>query len=65
MGGMIPMAKEREKSSLKDNEMLALLKEAVQDDVITCRGCGTNLEPDGERCGLCGWKNPLKDCGLI
>jgi ribosomal protein L40E len=60
---MIPLAKEKEKISLKDNEMLALLKEL--DNVITCRGCGANLEPDGESCGLCGWKNLLKDCGLI
>ena len=45
------MAKEQEKISLKDNEMLALLKESVLDDVITCRGCGANLEPDCERCG--------------
>ncbi|MFX0062694.1 MAG: hypothetical protein ACFFC7_10990 [Candidatus Hermodarchaeota archaeon] len=59
------MAKEKEKISLKDNEMLALLKESELDNVITCRGCGTNLEPDDESCGICGWKNPLKECGLI
>ncbi|MFX0064435.1 MAG: hypothetical protein ACFFC7_19870 [Candidatus Hermodarchaeota archaeon] len=42
------MTKEKEKVSLKDNEILALLKESVLDDVIMCRGCGTNLEPDCE-----------------
>ena len=36
-----------------------LLAQAVNDSVITCGGCETNLEADCSVCGLCGWENPL------
>jgi len=42
-----------------------LLREAVEDGVISCRKCGSLIEPDGERCGECGWINPLVEGGFI
>ena len=46
-------------------EAMELLKVAAFDSVIECGGCGTNLEPDCDICGLCGWENPLVAEGLI
>lgn len=41
-----------------------LLKQAVEDDIITCPKCGNSLEPDAEKC-ICGWKNILIEGGYI
>ena len=40
-----------------------LLKEAVEEGVITCPKCENLLEPYAEKC-LCGWKNPLRKHAL-
>ena len=45
--------------------MESLLMEAVSEGAITCVECGNRLEPDCERCGECGWVNPLIMQGLI
>lgn len=42
-----------------------LVKQAATDGVITCPQCGCLLEPDGAKCGSCGWKNILVLGGLI
>ena len=41
-----------------------LLREAVEQGVITCPECGNLLEPDAEQC-ICGWKNLLRIMGVI
>lgn len=48
----------------EDEEMLELLKSAVL-DTFECGGCGCIIEPDCERCGSCGWVNPLVKGGFI
>lgn len=42
-----------------------ILEEAAEQGVITCPRCGNTIEPDGEECGDCGWRNPLVRFGLI
>jgi len=44
--------------------MESLLEEAM-DGVLICRKCGNRIEPDCEKCGECGWKNPLIEMGFI
>ena len=56
------MEKPNKDYSLKDIE--DLLRSAVF-DTFECKNCGSPLEPDAEFCGLCGWKNPLRDLGFI
>jgi hypothetical protein len=41
-----------------------LLREALEEGVITCPKCGSLLEPDAKVC-CCGWKNPLVKKGYI
>ena len=45
------------------NDIEALLREAI-DGLITCPDCGSDLEPDAEKCP-CGWRNPLKTLGIV
>ena len=45
--------------------MMSVLEEAAIDGVITCPECGNRIEPDCDRCGDCGWVNPLVEMGLI
>ena len=42
-----------------------LLKEAAYEGRITCPECGNYIEPDCDKCGDCGWINPLISMGLI
>ena len=49
---------------IDDPEFLEVMKEAVE-GVITCRECGNSLEPDIEKCYECGWKNPVRESGMI
>jgi len=44
--------------------MESVLEEALS-GIITCRGCGSSIEPDCSKCGDCGWKNPLIEMGFI
>jgi len=46
-------------------EMELLLEEAAMEGVLTCQGCGNRIEPDCDRCGECGWVNPLVSQGFI
>jgi hypothetical protein len=41
-----------------------ILRDAVIEGVIECEECGNRLEPDADGC-YCGWKNPLKENGMI
>lgn len=41
-----------------------LLEEACFGN-FTCDDCGSSLEPDAKKCGLCGWINPLRNLGFI
>lgn len=41
------------------------LKQAAHDGFIVCPVCENRIEPDCEKCGECGWKNPLVSGGLI
>jgi hypothetical protein len=51
---------------MSEEQILALLRTAVVDDVIYCLYCEyPNLEPDYDRCPECHKKNPLKEMGLI
>ncbi|MEX2715088.1 MAG: hypothetical protein Q6370_002185 [Candidatus Sigynarchaeota archaeon] len=43
----------------------ALLEQAATEGAIECPLCGSQLEPDVERCGDCGWINPLEELGLV
>ncbi|HME54914.1 MAG TPA: hypothetical protein VKM55_22100 [Candidatus Lokiarchaeia archaeon] len=43
---------------------MKLLREALEEGVITCPDCGNEIEPDAEEC-CCGWRNPLLTQGLI
>ena len=49
---------------MTDPEFLKIMKEAVG-GIIECRECGANLEPDAEKCGECGWENPVRANGCI
>jgi len=42
-----------------------ILEQAANEGIITCPKCGNSIEPDGDECGDCGWKNPLVKLGLI
>ena len=47
-------------------ELLALLRTAVVDDVIYCMYCDhAPLEPDYDTCPICHKENPLKAGGFI
>ena len=46
-------------------ESIAVLEEAVMEGAIICRGCGSIIEPDAEKCGECGWINPVVSEGWI
>ncbi|MFH0748564.1 MAG: hypothetical protein V1915_01380 [Candidatus Bathyarchaeota archaeon] len=41
-----------------------LLREALEDGVLTCPKCDNLIEPDAEKC-QCGWKNPFRKSGYI
>ena len=38
-----------------------LLRQAAEEGVLTCPTCESKLEVDADKCGICGWKNPLKE----
>lgn len=46
-------------------ESIEVLEEAVMEGIIVCRECGSLLEPDAEKCGECGWINPVVSQGWI
>ncbi len=46
-------------------EIIELLEQAAEEGVINCPRCGAPLEPDAERCGECGFPNPLVELGFI
>lgn len=48
-----------------DKQTMRILKQAARDSVIYCPECGSSMEPDLEKCGDCGWINPLPKLGLI
>ena len=48
-----------------DDELMELLEVAVCDGDFECKDCGLYLEPDADKCPECGWKNPLREWGLI
>jgi len=47
------------------DETSQVLREAALFSVITCRKCGNKIEADCEKCGECGWENPIVKEGLI
>jgi len=49
---------------INTKQLEKLLRQAVRDGVITCPKCGNHIEPDAEECS-CGWKNILREEGLI
>ena len=46
-------------------ELIELLEQAAEEGIINCPRCGAPLEPDAERCGECGFPNPLIELGFI
>ena len=54
MGEMHPKFMEK---LLREN----LLKQAAEEGVLTCPTCESKLKVDAEKCGNCGWMNPLKE----
>jgi ribosomal protein L40E len=46
-------------------DLTELMEVALFDGVIECEKCGNRMEPDAEKCGECGWENPIRACGLI
>lgn len=49
---------------MNQRSLTKLLREAAIEGVITCPKCENQIEPDAEKCH-CGWKNPLREMGLI
>jgi len=43
-----------------DYDIDELMQQAIMDD-FRCPSCGSILEVDAEKCGICGWKNVLRD----
>jgi len=41
-----------------------LMKEAMEEESITCPECGEILEVDADKCS-CDWENPLVKMGLV
>ena len=42
-----------------------LLEQATLEGFIVCPVCENRIEPNCEKCGECGWKNPLVFGGWI
>ncbi len=51
-------------STITEEELLFLLKEAVEDVSITCPKCEAKMEADNPKC-QCGWINQLREKGFI
>jgi ribosomal protein L40E len=48
-----------------DEELMDMLRQAAFDSVVECPNCGSNMEPDAEKCGGCGFDDTLRNNGLI
>lgn len=52
------------KTKVNVKDLKYFLKEAYENETITCPKCYNLIEPDAEQCSY-GWKNPLRQFGLI
>lgn len=52
------------KTKAKVKDLQPFIEEAYYEGTITCPKCFNLIEPDAEECS-CGWKNPLRQFGLI
>ena len=52
------------KTKAKVKDLQYFLEQAYKKGTIKCPECFNLLEPDAEDCS-CGWKNPLRQFGLI
>jgi len=44
---------------MSERELVDYLQEAVEEGYVTCDICGSHLEADCDKCGECGWENPV------
>ena len=52
------------KTKIRMKDLQYFLKQAYKKGTIKCPECFNLLDPDAEDCS-CGWKNPLRQFGLI
>ncbi|KKN39549.1 hypothetical protein LCGC14_0742420 [marine sediment metagenome] len=55
----------QKESEITEEQLMALLRQAVEDVAINCPKCETRVEADIDKCFECGWINQLKVKGFI